>query len=107
MLTRWKLDTDLAEDGQSAVEKCQNTHYDLILMDLSMPIMNGFAAAREIRKSDTPNKDTPIVGLTAHVGSDVASDCRKAGMTGYIAKPLRMETFKECLCQHIKLPHAE
>jgi PAS domain S-box-containing protein len=103
MLRRWGLWVDLAEDGQVAVEKCKQQSYDLILMDLSMPVMNGFEATREIRSADSANRKTPILGLTAHVSSEVEEDCRKADMDGFIAKPIRLQTFRERIAQHVQI----
>lgn len=103
MLERLGLEVDLTENGQLAVEMCEKQHYQLILMDLSMPVMNGFDATRKIRSSDTPNQDTPIVGLTAHVSKDVEEDCRKASMNGFITKPIRIKLFKECISDYVQI----
>lgn len=104
MLKRLGLDTDWAEEGQSAVEMCRNNDYQFILMDLSMPVMNGFDTTREIRKSDTSNQNTPIIGFTAHTSPDVKEDCYKAGMDGFIAKPIRIKAFKESIDQYLSIP---
>lgn len=101
ILKRWGLKVELAEQGRSAVEMCRDNRYELILMDLSMPIMNGFDATKEIRNSDTPNRQTPIFGLTAHVSTDVEAACYAAGMNGFVAKPIQQDVFKQCLSQYV------
>lgn len=103
LLKRLGLVADWAEEGQSATDMCKDHDYQLILMDLSMPVMNGFDATREIRKSETSNQNSPIVGLTAHVSTDVKEDCLNAGMDDFIAKPIRMNAFKECISKCVQL----
>lgn len=103
MMRRWGLTIDWAEHGQSAIEMCEANSYELILMDLSMPIMDGFNATQKIRNSETSNRETPIVGLTAHVSQDVENACYKVGMNGFIAKPIWPETFKNCISEHVQL----
>ena len=77
-----------AENGQIAVNLCQKKKYDVILMDLSMPVMNGIDAAIELRKNANPNKNTPIIGVTADVSQKAKHECFKAGMNGYVSKPI-------------------
>ncbi|WP_233246155.1 ATP-binding protein [Coraliomargarita sinensis] len=103
MLTRWRLKVDLAEHGEAAVEMSRKEKYDLILMDLSMPVMNGFDATQAIRESDSENRETPIIGLTAHVSPDAKEECLKTGMAAFIAKPIRMQTFKDCISEFVRI----
>lgn len=104
MMRRWGLDVDWAEHGEVAIEMCEHQSYELILMDLSMPVMDGFNATQLIRNSETSNRETPIVGLTAHVSQDVENACYKVGMNGFIAKPIWPEAFKNCISEHIQFP---
>lgn len=87
---------DFAENGQLAVEKWKSGAYDLILMDLQMPEMNGLEATRRIREIERKGKtSTYIVGLTAHARKEITDACLAAGMNGVLTKPLRMkELFK-------------
>ncbi|MCP4577129.1 MAG: response regulator, partial [Deltaproteobacteria bacterium] len=85
---------DLAEDGRQAVEAYQRKNYNLILMDIQMPIMDGYAATREIRKIESRNRPTtagpvPIIAMTAHAVKGYREKCLEAGMDDYITKPLR------------------
>jgi len=77
---------DIAENGKIAVEKLQENDYDIVLMDLQMPIMNGFEATEYIRK--TLKLDLPIIALTADVTTVDVAKCKTVGMNDYIAKPV-------------------
>ncbi|MEI7499385.1 MAG: response regulator [Bacteroidota bacterium] len=81
---------ELAENGKIAVEKFKNSHYDLILMDIAMPIMDGIEATRVIRELETAGSNRiKIVAVTAHVMVTDREKCLAAGMDEYIAKPYR------------------
>jgi PAS domain S-box-containing protein len=77
---------DVASDGAVAVEKLRTTRYDLVLMDLQMPVMNGFQATEYIRQE--LRLAVPIIALTADVTSVDVERCRAAGMNDYISKPI-------------------
>jgi signal transduction histidine kinase/CheY-like chemotaxis protein len=89
LLEGWGCRAVFAEDGAQAVEAAGVGRYDLILMDLQMPVMDGLAAARAIRAGEGPNTTTPIVALTANAGAEDQAACRAAGMSGFIPKPIR------------------
>ncbi len=85
LLQNWNAVVDLAQNGAIAVEKVQLNTYDLILMDIQMPVMDGYTATKEIRKF---NEAIPIVALTAStINLDIESEARKSGMNGCITKP--------------------
>jgi len=88
LLTRFGATVKEARGGEEAVEACQQERFDLILMDLAMPGMDGFEAVRAIRAQPGANQDTPIVALTADVTRGIQARCEKAGMNGYVAKPV-------------------
>ena len=79
------FDTDVAEDGVEAVEKCRNNYYDVVTMDLEMPRMNGIDAIRII-KQDVPN--IPIIVLTGYARN--ADQLQNMGVERILTKPLRM-----------------
>ena len=79
-------------NGQQALETLQMKHFDLILMDCQMPVMDGFEATRAIRHSKTyQHRDTPIVALTALAMSGDEERCIEAGMDAYVTKPVSKE----------------
>ena len=82
-------DFDIALDGAQAVARAGEHRYDLILMDVQMPILDGLQAARAIRAAPGPNRETPIVALTAHAFVEDVERCLAAGMNGHLTKPLR------------------
>ncbi|MEZ7506513.1 PAS domain S-box protein [Flavobacterium sp. Arc2] len=86
LLDDFGFERDIAENGKIAVDKLQNNSYDIILMDLQMPEMNGFEATEYIRK--TMNSDIPIIALTADVTTVDLAKCKAVGMNDYIAKPV-------------------
>jgi signal transduction histidine kinase/DNA-binding response OmpR family regulator len=79
---------DVAADGAEALGLATLARYDLILMDLQMPVMDGIEATRALRAGDGPNRTARIVGLTAAAGPEFEAMCRDAGMDGYVTKPV-------------------
>ncbi|MCM1155465.1 MAG: response regulator [Roseburia sp.] len=102
ILSMFEIVTEHAENGKIAVEMMQNAAdgtYDLILMDVQMPIMNGREATKEIRKSPRDYvKNIPIIAMTADAFAEDIAACLDAGMDGHVAKPI--DTDK--LCQEIR-----
>ncbi len=80
---------DIAEDGKQAVAMCEENCYDLILMDVQMPEMDGLDATRCIRSGNSPCRDVPILGLTAGAEGNIRQACLEAGMNDVITKPIR------------------
>jgi len=88
VLTDWKWKVEIAENGAVALEKLKKNNYDLILMDIQMPEMDGYEATRQIRSSfEQPKSDTPIIAMTAHALAGEAEKCIAIGMNEYISKP--------------------
>ncbi len=81
----------LAEDGQKAVDLFSKTRFDVILMDIQMPVMDGYEATRRIRESEESENRIPIIAMTAHAIKGYREKCLKAGMDDYITKPLKKE----------------
>ena len=87
------IELTFVDDGQEAVDLVhKNIYFDLILMDINMPNMNGYEATREIRKSSKYNK-LPILALTGDVMDDAVSKVMASGMQGYISKPIIVDIF--------------
>ena len=92
MLQRAGATVDVVGDGASAVAAIMRARYDLVLMDVQMPGMDGLAATRLIRSAEERDPDLarrcPIVGLTAAIGKNFEVECQEAGMDGFLSKPL-------------------
>ncbi|MCP3065497.1 response regulator [Myxococcus sp. K38C18041901] len=80
------FEVDTARDGVEAVAKAQSSEPDIILMDLSLPVMDGWEATRRI-KQDTRTRDIPVMALTGHVLAGNAEHAREAGADEFVAKP--------------------
>ena len=83
----------IADNGREAVDICEVENFDLILMDISMPVLDGYEATRMIRSSHTQNAKIPILALSAHAGDHVRSQCIEAGMNDIIIKPIHRSSF--------------
>jgi CheY-like chemotaxis protein/signal transduction histidine kinase len=99
MLKRLGYKSDIVKNGQEAIDILEEQTYHLIFMDCEMPILDGYAATREIRQREqTQNKPhTPIVALTAHALQECYQQSREAGMDDYLTKPLRLQTLRNTL----------
>ncbi len=87
-LKKWDVTYEIAENGLIATKRAKEKNYHLILMDLQMPVMNGYDASQEIRNSGTPNnRSIPIYALSASAGMDVKEKVKQFGMNGHISKP--------------------
>ncbi|MEN0053436.1 MAG: ATP-binding protein, partial [Mucilaginibacter sp.] len=96
LLSKWEITPTIAENGERAVEFMQYGNFDIILMDLQMPIMNGFDAANEIRKMADPKKArVPIIALTASAMADIKDKICEAGMNDYVSKPFKPDELIE------------
>ena len=95
LLSRLSCDISTAVDGKSAVEKFREEEFDVVLMDVQMPVMDGLTATRLIRKQEAgTEKRTPIVAITA--GMD-RQRCLDAGMDEYLGKPVRAKSLYQKL----------
>ena len=98
MLKKLGLKADVAENGQEALRALEHQKYDLILMDVQMPEMNGYEATRQLRSHcEGINLSVPIIAMTANAMSGDREKCLEAGMNDYISKPIRLEEFRSML----------
>jgi signal transduction histidine kinase/CheY-like chemotaxis protein len=96
LLSKWNITPTIAENGEHAVQLVEYGNFDIILMDLQMPIMNGFDAAIEIRKMpDTKKANIPIIALTASALFDIRERVFNSGMNDYVSKPFKPEELLE------------
>lgn len=93
-----------AYDGLEAIQLCKEMKFDVILMDLSMPKLDGFDATREIVTGENLNRTTPIIAVTADVTDGIERRCKKIGIQHYIAKPVRRESIIRAITDLTKRP---
>jgi CheY-like chemotaxis protein len=86
-----------AEGGAEAVEAVASADFDVVLMDVRMPGMDGLEATRRIRALEGLRGQVPIVAVTGQVFSEQLEECRAVGMDGYVAKPYKLESLLEAL----------
>jgi PAS domain S-box-containing protein len=92
-------EVDTAENGEDALQKFDPNYYDLVLMDMQMPVMDGYTATQMIREMEKINdlQETPIIALTAHALKGDREKCLGAGCTDYVAKPIKKDKLLEIL----------
>lgn len=89
-LERWNIHVTLAKNGREAIQKLEEQSFDLVIMDIQMPEMDGIEASCRIRRHfPEPVKDIPIMAMTACLGSDSIESFHKAGINDYLAKPFK------------------
>jgi len=86
MLLNWNARVEVSENGLCAIGKVRDGNFDLILMDLQMPVLDGYSATKHIREF---NSEIPIIALTASASSDVHQKTKDVGMNGYVSKPFK------------------
>jgi PAS domain S-box-containing protein len=84
---------DIASDGIAALQRCEAREYSLILMDIQMPLMDGFEATRQLRNRSGWTKGVVILGLSANADEQSRKECVAAGMNGLVTKPIRRDSF--------------
>lgn len=103
LLKRLGYQADVAENGQEALEKAKHQPYDLVLMDVKMPEMDGLEATRRIRQQNASNVEPWIIAVTAHTLPSDREACVSAGMNGFIRKPIQLDELKKVLHQYESL----
>jgi CheY-like chemotaxis protein len=91
---------DVAGDGQEAIERVEQRHPDAILLDLSLPVLDGWAVARRL-KADDSTRTIPIIALTAHAMAGDRERALEAGCDDYSAKPIQEEILFALLQKHL------
>jgi PAS domain S-box-containing protein len=107
ILKNWACKVDMAENGYVAVEKVKDTPFDIVLMDVQMPVMDGFEATKAIRLGDEPGNKVPIIALTANATRKDIEKCLAAGMNDCIPKPFTPDDLFRMLFKyssHVKVP---
>lgn len=91
------LRCDIAVNGSEAVEAWRRTKYDLIFMDCQMPVLDGYAATKQIREEESGKSHTPIIALTANAMAGDEEKCRAVGMDEYLSKPIELKRLLELI----------
>lgn len=99
------IELHMVENGAQAVSAIQSEDYDLVLMDMQMPVMDGPSASRAIRGLSGPASRTPIIALTANVLPEQIEQCRASGMEGHVAKPVDPRTLFAAIAEHARPAH--
>jgi PAS domain S-box-containing protein len=102
MLTKLGCHADIAANGIEATEAASTRAYDVVLMDVMMPEMDGIEATRRIRAREGPNQFAPIIAVTANAFSQDQRDCLDAGMNGFLAKPMTKDKLAEAILAALK-----
>ncbi len=99
MLDRLGYPVKTAGDGREAIEKLTDSDFSVVLLDLQMPVMDGFETIKVIRDEGSPVRDhnIPVIAMTAHALKADEDRCREAGMDGYISKPVRIQILEDLL----------
>ncbi|HOX84241.1 MAG TPA: ATP-binding protein, partial [Chryseolinea sp.] len=103
ILKKWQCHTDTAENGLVAIEKIKNNSYDVVLMDIQMPVMDGYETTQAIRMMDSEICKVPIVALTANATKADVDRCKAAGMDDYLPKPFTPEDLYRKLFEELNI----
>lgn len=101
-LEREGFNIRIAENGQEAVEMYEAEHFDMIFMDVHMPLMDGLEATRLIRANEPEEERIPIVALTATIAQDEIHLCSQSGMDAYLTKSFDKEVLLETIFSYVK-----
>jgi CheY-like chemotaxis protein len=99
MLSDWGFQYDICSNGKLAIHQIQQVPYDLVLMDIQMPELNGYETTQVIREE--LKLALPIIAMTAHALPDEKEKCLACGMTDYLAKPIQENTLLNLLNTHL------
>jgi signal transduction histidine kinase/CheY-like chemotaxis protein len=97
LLSRRGFTVELAQNGREAIEALESREFDVVLMDVQMPILDGMKATRHIRASDRPYALVPIIAVTAHARPEDEQQCLEAGMNAFVSKPINPSALFEAI----------
>jgi CheY-like chemotaxis protein len=102
-LKNWEVTYEIARNGLEAISKINQTDFDLILMDLQMPVLDGYEATKWIRNLPEPKyRQLPIIALSASAKYDLAQKMKECGLTDFISKPFKPEELHSKIALHGK-----
>ncbi len=97
LLSYLGCEVSMAANGEESLRRLEEQRYDLVLMDLNMPVMDGFEATSRIRGKSSLNRDVPVVAMTALSNRQTEERCHESGMSDYVTKPMTVNSFEEVL----------
>jgi PAS domain S-box-containing protein len=103
ILHQWNCSVDIAENGLVAIEKIKYNFYDVVLMDVQMPVMDGYEATRAIRVMNSHMRDAPIIALTANATRTDIEKCLSSGMNDYLPKPFTPDDLYRKIFKDLKI----
>ena len=106
-LNRWGARVSVANNGLEAIQMVSQEKYDLVLMDLQMPLLDGFEATRQIREQGGYNSTVPVVALTASAVLKVKEEAFEAGVSDYLLKPFKPENLYNMIYKHLNMGSCE
>jgi CheY-like chemotaxis protein len=98
-ITGWGAEMDLVVDGRQALEFAIRKKYDLILMDVQMPVLDGFACTKKIRKH---LPDIPIIAVTASPQSEIIGEIKACGMNDFVSKPFKPNELRNKILEYLE-----
>ena len=101
LLVNWNAQFEEASDGQIAVEKCKQNEYDLVLMDIEMKPLSGFAAAELIRKIEIKNSTTPLIAMSGYLTSEFEEEFSNSPFLTLVQKPFEPNELYRKILKHI------
>ena len=93
----------VANQGREALKILEEVEVDLVLLDLRMPVMDGYETVQRIRQSQSGWAQVPVVAVTAEVGKEERQRCLDMGMDGYVKKPIRMASLSQAIAKALKV----
>jgi two-component system sensor histidine kinase/response regulator len=103
LLKKWGHTVVLAQNGQEAVDLFPHSPWDVVLMDMQMPVMDGLQATEKIRAMELPNQRIPIIAVTANAMASDREACLQAGMDNHLPKPINSKNLQAML-EHYTAP---
>lgn len=107
ILKKWGIEVEIATTGEKAVSLVDQQHFDIVMMDLFMPNMNGFEASKKIRTLSSNNANVPIVAITASNLNEITDEARAAGIYYQIGKPFKVNDLHAVICAALDRSKAE
>ena len=102
LLSEANLHVTMAENGKVALELLQEKNFELVLMDLQMPVMDGLEATRQVRALSAPVSDIPIIAMTAHASTEHIEECMAVGMNAHTTKPINIDILLNTIAKWVK-----